>query len=135
VHKFETHNLVNLSEVACSLIGSLADWRQSKLVNTDFLGFNACVSESENQKPEEVEIRRAPKVLPMALTGAAIGALLAVVLFLLIPEANRSSANIFGLLILALGSLGLGLGVAFSIVVDISTSRRAKRALANKVTE
>jgi disulfide bond formation protein DsbB len=113
----------------------LIDWWQSKLVNTDFLGFNACVSESENQKPEEVEIRRAPKVLPMALTGAAIGALLAVVLFLLIPEANRSSANIFGLLILALGSLGLGLGVAFSIVVDISTSRRAKRALANKVTE
>jgi hypothetical protein len=105
------------------------------LVNTNFLRFNTGVTESENQKPEEVEIRRAPKVLPMALTGAAIGAAFAVVLFLLIPEANRSSANIFGLLLLALGSLGLGLGVAFSIIFDLTTSRRAKRALANKVTE
>jgi predicted membrane protein len=105
------------------------------LVNTRFLGFNTPVSESENQKPEEVEIRRAPKVLPMALTGATIGALLAVVLYLLIPEANRSSANIFGLLLLALGSLGLGLGVAFSIIVDLTTARRVKRALANRITE
>jgi hypothetical protein len=135
VNKAKTHNLVNLSAIALKLIGSVTDWRQSKLVNTDFLGFNTCVTESENQKPEEVEIRRAPKVLPMALTGAAIGVALAVVLFLLIPEENRSSANIFGLLILALGSLGLGLGVAFSIIVDIATSRRVKRALANKVTE
>ena len=99
------------------------------------MGFNTTVSESQDQKPEEVEIRRAPKILPMALTGAAIGAVLAVVLYLLIPEANRSSANIFGLLLISLGSLGLGLGVAFSIIYDITTARRAKRALANRVIE
>lgn len=93
------------------------------------------MNESQDQTPEEVEIRRAPKILPMALTGAAIGAVMAFVLFLLIPEENRSSANIFGLLLLTLGSLGLGLGVAFSIIYDITTARRAKRALANRVTE
>jgi hypothetical protein len=36
---------------------------------------------------------------------------------------------------IALGSLGLGLGVLIAIIFDLVSSRRAKRAIANRVTE
>ena len=82
------------------------------------------------EKPEEVEIRRAPKVLPWAITGAVLGLLIAVVLYLLIPEENRSSRDIFGLLLVSLGSLGLGVGVALALAVDLFTATKAKTATA-----
>lgn len=69
-------------------------------------------------------------MLPWALTGAVFGLVVAFALYLIIPEANRSSENILGLLLVALGSLGLGVGVALSIAVDLVTSGRAKRASA-----
>ena len=82
------------------------------------------------EKPEEVEIRRAPKVLPWALTGAAFGMLVALVLSLFAPEGEASEYNVAGLLLVSLGSLGLGAGVAFAILVDLVTSSKAKRASA-----
>jgi hypothetical protein len=80
------------------------------------------------EKREEVEIRRAPKLLAWALTGAVFGLVFATLLYVLIPEANRSSEDVFGLLLVALGSLGLGLGVAFSLFFDLFSARRVKRA-------
>jgi hypothetical protein len=82
------------------------------------------------EKPEDVEIRKAPKVLAFALTGAVIGVLAALVLYGLIPEDQRSSRDILGLLLVALGSLGLGLGVVTAIFLDLVTSRRVKKASA-----
>ncbi len=82
------------------------------------------------EKPEEVEIRKAPKVLPFALTGAVLGVSAAFVLYLLIPVANRSSEDILGLLLVALGSLGLGLGIAAAVFLDLLTAKRAKMASA-----
>lgn len=82
------------------------------------------------ENPEEVEIRRAPKVLPWALTGAAFGMLVALVLSLIAPEGEASEYNVLGLLLVSLGSLGLGAGVAFAILVDLVTSSKAKRASA-----
>lgn len=82
------------------------------------------------EKPEDVEIRRAPKVLPWALTGAAFGMAVALVLSLVAPEGESSSYNVLGLLLVSLGSLGLGAGVAFAIAVDLVTSSKAKRASA-----
>lgn len=82
------------------------------------------------QKPEEVEIRKAPKLLPFALTGAVLGLLLALVLYSLIPVENRSSEDILGLLLVALGSLGLGVGIVLAIALDLITSKRVKRASA-----
>lgn len=81
-------------------------------------------------KPEEVEIRKAPKVLPFAFTGAALGMLVALVLYLVFPENERSNENIFGLLLVSLGSLGLGLGIAFAIAVDLISASMAKKATA-----
>jgi hypothetical protein len=82
------------------------------------------------EKPEEVEIRKAPKVLAFALTGAVVGVVAALVLYVLIPVDQRSSRDILGLLLVALGSLGLGLGVISAIFLDLITSRRVKKASA-----
>lgn len=82
------------------------------------------------EKPEEVEIRKAPKVLAFALTGAVLGVITALVLYVLIPVSQRSSEDILGLLLVALGSLGLGLGVVMAIFLDLITSRRVKKASA-----
>jgi hypothetical protein len=82
------------------------------------------------EKPEEVEIRKAPKVLPWALTGAVFGMLVALVLSLIVPESEASNYNVLGLLVVSLGSLGLGAGIAFAIVVDLVTSTKAKKASA-----
>lgn len=82
------------------------------------------------EKPEEVEIRKAPKVLPFALTGAVLGLIAALVLYALIPEDQRSSRDIFGLLLVTLGSFGLGVGVVLAIFLDLITGRRVKKASA-----
>jgi hypothetical protein len=84
---------------------------------------------------EEIEIRRAPKVLPWMLTGAAIGMLIALLLSLITPPNEELPENFLGLMLIAFGSLGLGLGVAIAIVYDLVSASRAKRAIANRVTE
>ena len=85
--------------------------------------------------PEEVEIRRAPKMAVWAITGAVFGAVAALVLFVFIPEDQRSNENILGLLILSLGSLGFGLGLTFAIAVDLVTARKTKRVLAERANQ
>ncbi len=85
--------------------------------------------------PEEVEIRRAPKILPWAITGAVLGAIAAVVVYLFIPTDQRSNENILGLLVLSFGSLGFGIGLAIAIALDLITSRKTKRALAQRADQ
>jgi len=82
------------------------------------------------EKPEDVEIRRAPKVLPWGLTGAGVGMVIALVLSVVAPESEGSSYNVLGLLLVSLGSLGLGAGIALAIAIDLVTASRAKRASA-----
>jgi hypothetical protein len=82
------------------------------------------------EKPEEVEIRKAPKVLPWALTGAVFGMIVALVLSLVAPESEASGYNVLGLLLVSLGSLGLGVGIAFAVIIDLVTATRAKKATA-----
>ena len=94
---------------------------------------NTQVTENNKSLAEEVEIRRAPKILPFMLTGVVLGLVLAFVVFLLIPQSQRSSANILGLLLLSFGSLFGGLGVAFTIAFDLMTARRTKRAMAERI--
>lgn len=94
---------------------------------------NTQVTENNKSLAEEVEIRRAPKIVPFMLTGVVLGMVLALLAFLIIPESQRSSENIFGLLLLSFGSLFGGVGVAFSIALDLVTARRAKRATAERI--
>jgi hypothetical protein len=89
----------------------------------------------EGKATEEVEIRRAPKLLAFIITGIFLGLIAAVGFYLAIPEENRSSDNIFGLLVVTLGSAGLGFGILTSVAIDLVSQRRVKRALANRVGE
>jgi hypothetical protein len=84
---------------------------------------------------EEIEIRRAPKLLPWMLTGAVLGLLLALVFSLITPPNPDLPENFIGLMLIAFGSLGLGLGAVFAIAYDLISARRAKRAIANRVAE
>lgn len=93
------------------------------------------MSNTPESDASEVEFRRAPKFLPFAITGGGLGLLIAALLYLLIPAENRSSENIFGLLLLTLGSLGLGLGVLAAILVDLITARRVRMMRAKRVDE
>lgn len=88
---------------------------------------------NNQSQAEEVEIRRAPKIVPFMLTGVVLGLIIAIIVFLAIPVEQRSSANILGLLLLSFGSLFGGLGVAFTITFDLITARRTKRATAQRV--
>ena len=88
-----------------------------------------------NPDTSQVEFRRAPRLLPFTVTGGVLGLLFALLLFLLIPAENRSSENILGLLLIALGSLGLGLGVLAAIVVDLLTARTARKVTAQRIAE
>lgn len=85
--------------------------------------------------PEEVEIRRAPKMAVWAITGAVLGAVIAFVLYLFIPADQRSNENILGLLILSLGSLGFGLGLVVALAIDLITSRKTKLAVAERANQ
>lgn len=86
-------------------------------------------------KEEEVEIRRAPKMFPWMLTGGLLGVVIALVMGLFAPQDETLPANFVGLLLISFGALGLGLGALFAIVYDLISSRRARRAIANRVTE
>ena len=79
---------------------------------------------------QDVEIRRAPKIVPWGLTGALFGVLGALLLFVFIPADQRSAENILGLLTLSFGSLGFGLGLTLAIAVDLLTAGKPKRAQA-----
>lgn len=85
--------------------------------------------------PEEVEIRRAPKMAVWAITGAVLGAVIAFVVFLFIPVDQRSNENILGLLILSIGSVGFGLGLVVALAIDLITSRKTKLALAERANQ
>jgi hypothetical protein len=87
---------------------------------------------SNKPRGEEVEIRRAPKTLSFAISGAFAGLLLAVVLYFA-GGATENNRSILGLLLVALGLTGLGLGIAFAMILDLLLSRRPKRAVANRV--
>jgi uncharacterized membrane protein len=97
--------------------------------------FNTYVTKPKQNQPEEVEIRRAPKMAVWAVTGAVFGVLTALVIFLFIPADQRSNENILGLLMLSFGSLGFGLGLAFAIAVDVLTTRKTKRVLAERADQ
>ncbi|MFM7013403.1 MAG: hypothetical protein ACKOXT_00200 [Actinomycetota bacterium] len=80
------------------------------------------------QTQQEVQIRKAPKYLTFATTGAVIGTLAAVAF-------GFGSAELIGLL-LVMGLLGGGgIGILIALVADLSLRRQSKRLQATKITE
>jgi xanthine/uracil permease len=87
-----------------------------------------------NAKTETVKIRRAPKFIPFALTGLALGAVIAIVLSLTINNSDgKTPGFITQLLVYSLAG-GAGFGVVVAVVVDLLSNRRTKEAEASKVS-
>jgi xanthine/uracil permease len=87
-----------------------------------------------NAKTETVKIRRAPKFIPFALTGLALGAVIAIVLSLTINNPDgKTPGFITQLLVYSLAG-GAGFGVVVAVVVDLLSNRRTKEAEASKVS-
>jgi hypothetical protein len=87
-----------------------------------------------NAETETVKIRRAPKFIPFALTGLALGAVIAIVLSLTIDNPDgKTPGFITQLLVYSLAG-GSGFGVVVAVVVDLLSNRRTKEAEASKVS-
>jgi len=87
-----------------------------------------------NAKTETVKIRRAPKFIPFALTGLALGAVIAIVLSLTINNPDgKTPGFITQLLVYSLAG-GAGVGVVVAVVVELLSNRRTKEAEASKVS-
>jgi TRAP-type C4-dicarboxylate transport system permease small subunit len=81
---------------------------------------------------EEVNIRRAPKLLPFGLTGSLLGAVLGVLVYFLVPDTDASPENALGLfLVYGAGTFG-AFGVIFAIVLDWITVRKTKKVIAER---
>jgi len=76
-------------------------------------------SNQNNKATESVEVRRAPKYRPFLITGAAVGLVLALVLFLATGQSQTTDAlSVLGILILALTLVGAFTGVISAYLVD-----------------
>ena len=84
---------------------------------------------------EPVNIRRAPKLLPFGITGAILGVILGVGLYLLAPAAGVNEENALGLFIVYVGGTGAAIGVVLAILVDWLTLRKTKQAIASRSEE
>ena len=84
---------------------------------------------------EPVNIRRAPKLLPFGITGAILGVILGVGLYLLAPAAGVNEENALGLFIVYVGGTGAAIGVVLAILLDWLTLRKTKQAIASRSEE
>ena len=77
--------------------------------------------------PEQVRLRRSPKILSFALAGALVGAILALILTLAFPPNDRYPASqVFGFLLLIGLTLGGALGAVVALILDRTLRRRAQ---------
>lgn len=92
------------------------------------------MASNQNNKPTEaVELRRAPKYRPFLITGAALGLVLALFLFLASGQLQTTDAlSVLGILILALTLVGAFAGVISAYLVDRRSLSNAKTTQATR---
>jgi Na+/melibiose symporter-like transporter len=90
-------------------------------------------SNQNNKSTESVEVRRAPKYRPFLITGAAVGLVLALVLFLATGQSQTTDAlSVLGILILAVTLVGAFTGVISAYLVDRRSLSNAKTTQATR---
>lgn len=82
--------------------------------------------------PEEMEIRKAPKLFAFGVTGFVVGALASLALFFLIPNPEQAQENALGLFIVYLGGFGAAMGVVLAIIFDLVSARKTKKVIAER---
>ncbi|WP_208008557.1 hypothetical protein [Agromyces protaetiae] len=79
---------------------------------------------------ETVAVRRAPRYGRFILLGVALGAVIALILTFAFPEnAQFDRGQVFGFLLLGLGTIGAAFGAAVALVFDRVLSRRGGQAI------
>jgi hypothetical protein len=80
---------------------------------------------------DAVSLRRAPRYGRFLTLGAALGAVVALVLTMTFPEnADYDKGQVFGFLLLACGAVGVALGALIALLFDRAFARRAGSAVA-----
>jgi high-affinity Fe2+/Pb2+ permease len=82
---------------------------------------------------EVVSVRRAPKLFAFMSTGAIVGMILAVVLYLVASDEQKAQPGILGFLIVYIGGAGFVAGTLVSLGVDRISRARAKQIEATKL--
>lgn len=83
--------------------------------------------EAPRAERDEVHVRRAPRILSFLLTGAALGAVVALLLTLAFPANGEFPASqVFGFLLLICAIAGGALGAVVALVLDRVLSRRTR---------
>jgi hypothetical protein len=85
------------------------------------------VPEAPSESEETVQLRRSPKILRFLLTGALVGAIVALILtFAFPPNTEYPATQVFGFLLLIGVAIGAAVGGLVAVVVDRALQRRAR---------
>lgn len=89
---------------------------------------------SRNSEEQVVlRVRKAPKFLPFMSVGTIFGLILAVLVYIAIPQELKSGASIFGVLLIYLGGAGLLSGTLMALGFDWLSKARSKEVEATKL--
>ncbi|MCU1437685.1 MAG: hypothetical protein JWP66_772 [Naasia sp.] len=81
----------------------------------------------------EVRVRRSPRIGSFALTGALLAVVVTLVLTFAFPESGDfPRTQVFGYLLVILGTLGATLGAIVALVLDRVLARRARTVAAER---
>jgi uncharacterized membrane protein len=82
-----------------------------------------------------VRVKRSPRYARFMLAGAILFAIIAVVLTFAFPEnPTYDRGSVFGFLLLFCGTVGVAIGAVVALLIDRSTTRKARTVLADRVT-
>lgn len=87
-------------------------------------------SSPESSTPDErhtARVRRSPRILNFVIAGLIVGVVIALVLTFAFPvDGDFTTPQVFGFLLLFIGTICGILGAVVALVVDLALSRRAK---------
>jgi hypothetical protein len=95
---------------------------------------SATIENMSNDSRHEVAIRRSPRYARFVIVGCGLGVVAALALTALLPSAPPySPLQVFGFLMLIIGSVGGALGAAFALILDRVWAGRQIRAIAGRI--
>lgn len=92
--------------------------------------------ETTSGEPRKLTVRRAPKYVPFMITGAIAGIVTAAIFTTVSPSSEQfETSSIFGFFAVLMVLPGAGLGAIVALVLDRSSTRRAKTLLAQSLPD
>lgn len=92
--------------------------------------------ETTSGEPRKLTVRRAPKYVPFLIAGALAGIVTAAIFTSISPSSEQfETSSIFGFFAVLMVLPGAGLGAIVALVLDRSSTRRAKTLLAQSLPD